>query len=232
MKILLSFAILALSGLLVLQWRDWPPESPTASNAANAMGNATTETPTAESEEAQATSELLPPPPAIEDYASVTERPLFLPDRRPPPEQPKEEQPLEPEQLTELDGVDLTAVIITPSTVSAWVRRPGQRETVRLRLGDDFDGWTVKTIEPQQLELERQGETDRLVLRDYENAPAVTPPTPVQPRQPRRPNRRARAPAQPSSDRPDDARPIPTRQRQQPSRQPRRPAARRPQDQQ
>ena len=57
-------------------------------------------------------------------------------------------------------------------------RRPGDRETQRLRLGDDFDGWTVKTIEPDRLVLERQGETDQLILRDYTNAPAVAPPPP------------------------------------------------------
>jgi general secretion pathway protein N len=223
-KVLLSFAVMALGGLLVLQWRDWPPEPP---NAADAGVHAADETPIPDLNEAPVASELLPPPPAIEDYASVTDRPLFLPDRRPPPEEPTQEEPTQPEELTELDGVDLTAVIITPSTVSAWVRRPGQRETVRLRIGDDFDGWTVKTIEPQQLELERQGETDQLVLRDYANAPAVTPPTPIRQRRPRR---GAETPAQPPSDKPGSARPRPTRQRQQSSQQPPRPAARRPQE--
>ena len=156
-------------GVLYWQWRDWSPDvpAPSPSPAAEALPGVS---------EPPLAGELLAPPPPKEDYASVIERPLFLPDRRPPPDEPEQEDEAEPETLTELDGMDLTAVVITPTTVSAWIRRPNEREIQRLRLGDDFEGWVVKTIEPDRVVLERQGETDQLVLRDYTKASAMAPP--------------------------------------------------------
>ncbi|MCG6941195.1 MAG: hypothetical protein LJE69_08085 [Thiohalocapsa sp.] len=175
-SMLLSLALL-LGLVLVVQWRGWsgdaslpaPPDAPAKAAA----------------REDTAAAELrgvpLEPPPK-EDYASVVERPLFLPDRRPPPPEETGEQEGEEEPVTELDGVDLTAVVITPDVVSAWVRSPDDNELKRLRLGDEFAGWTVKGIAPDELVLERQGETNRLLLRDYENAPPPIPPTRMQPR--------------------------------------------------
>jgi general secretion pathway protein N len=175
-KALLGGLALLLVGVLALQWRGWSadalvPAPPAAPAAAASDGAAPV----------SADGLLLEAPPK-EDYASVVERPLFLPDRRPPPDEPEAEPIAEPEQLTELDGLDLTAVVITPTVVSAWVRDPQAPELARLRLGDDFSGWTVKTIEPARLVLERQGETHELHLRDYAKAPPPIPPTRLPPR--------------------------------------------------
>jgi general secretion pathway protein N len=176
MKPLLMALALLLGAVVALQWYGWAadatlPSPPPASASAAGSG---------ETDNAGLPELALEPPPQ-EDYASVVERPLFLPERRPPPEE--EEEPMAEEApVTELDGVDLTAVVITPAVVSAWVRSPGNAELQRLRLGDDFLGWTVKTIQPDELVLERQGETNRLSLRDYENAPAPIPPTRLPPR--------------------------------------------------
>jgi hypothetical protein len=172
-KLVLLIFGLGLGAVLLLQWRDWPPQVPVPPVAEGDADLAFQAAPEAD------TLELMPLPPR-EEYASVIERPLFLPDRRPPPDEPAmptDDEP--PEDLTELDGMDLSAVVITPSSVSAWVRAPQGRELVRLRLGDDFEGWTVTGIEPERLLLERQGEADELVLRDYQNAPALIPPTRV-----------------------------------------------------
>ena len=209
MKLALSLVSLVLLGVLYLQWRDWPPDLPEAPQEPAAGDAQQTQ------DEAPSADDLLAPLPPKEDYASVMERPLFLPDRRPPPEDPEQDDETLPETLTELDGMDLTAVVITPSTVSAWVRRPNQRETQRLRLGDDFEGWTVKTIEPDRLVLERQGETDQLILRDYANAPAFAPPppTPVARRQPAGRQQRAPQPATDASG--DDSGAAPPARRQQ-----------------
>ena len=188
MKKLLVGLSLVLLGVLFLQWRSWSPAPPPSRDA-----------PTSESagiNSAPIPSEaLLEPSPAKEAYASVSERPLFLPDRRPSPDEPAEAEEPEPEALTGLDGMDLNAVVITPSTVSAWVRRPNTRDAVRLRLGDEFEGWTVQTIEPDRLVFERQGDTDELILRDYENAPSPRPSPPVARRQPRTQPGRAPSPA-------------------------------------
>lgn len=175
MRVALSVLALLLAGVLASQWWGWspgggvpgPPAVSTQSSAAEDRPGSTLPDVSLE----------LPPQ---EDYASVVERPLFLPERRPPAEEDEPEAPAP--ELTELDGTDLTAVVITPALVSAWVRGPNDQEVQRLRLGDDFLGWTVKTIEPDQLVLERQGETNRLLLRDYENAPPPIPPTRLPPR--------------------------------------------------
>ena len=166
--------------VLFLQWRSWSPAPPPPADYQTA-GSAAAETAATPAEA------LLEPPPAKEEYGSVIQRPLFLPERRPPPDEAEDVEEPETEAIAELDGMDLNAVVITPSTVSAWVRRPNTRDAVRLRLGDEFEGWTVQTIEPDRLVFERQGDTDELILRDYENAlPAPPrPPQPVARRQPR-----------------------------------------------
>jgi hypothetical protein len=168
MKRLAGAITLVLCAALFMQWRNWPPPLPSLTMESSApdllpVGGPPTLT--------------LEPMPPVEEYASIAERPLFLPDRRPPPDEPEVIDEPEPEALTELAGTDLNAVVITPSTVSAWLRRPKSPELVRVRLGDDFEGWTITGIEPDRLLLERQGETDELILRDYQNAPPQIPPT-------------------------------------------------------
>jgi general secretion pathway protein N len=165
---------LLLAGILALQWHAWSPDG--------ALPDSPPARPTPAGIDARpATSAELSDAPPKEDYASVVERPLFLPERRPPPEEPEEAPVATEESDTALDGVDLSAVVITPAMVSAWVRGPQDTKLKRLRLGDPYLGWTVKTIEPGRLVLERQGETNELNLRDYANAPAPIPPTRLPP---------------------------------------------------
>ena len=185
MKALLLALAALLGGVLALEWHGWSAEQalPAAPAAPGRTG------PAGDTPSRELAADALEPPPK-EDYASVVERPLFLPERRPPPPEEAEEPTAEEAPLTELTGVDLTAVVITPAVVSAWVRSPGDDELKRLRLGDDFEGWTVKAIAPDELVLERQGETNRLSLRDYANAPPAIPPT----RLPARPQRGAATP--------------------------------------
>lgn len=190
MKPMLFVLSLLLAGVLTLQWRGWAPDGglpappPAPANAAGGTEVGPTDV-----------DPMALEPPPKEAYASVTERPLFLPERRPPPDEPEDGPVVEDEPLPELDGVDLTAVVITPAVVSAWVRSADAKGVKRLRLGEDFQGWTVKTIEPARLVLERQGETNELPLRDYANAPPPIPPTRLPP------SRRAAAdaPAQPAA---------------------------------
>ncbi|MCF7990822.1 MAG: hypothetical protein K9M02_10305 [Thiohalocapsa sp.] len=195
MKALLAGIAVLLSGVLLLQWKDWPPDVPQPPPPVQALPGEQQPPPVRD------VDDVLSVPP-VEDYVAVTDRPLFLPERRPPPDEPQGQAEELPMEFTELDGMDLTAIVITPDVVSAWVRSPASPEAVRVRLGDDLEGWTVKTIEPQRLVLERQGEVDELQLRDYENAAAAVPmPTgprrrpPMRSRQPNAPQRPSRAPA-------------------------------------
>jgi general secretion pathway protein N len=176
MKALMALMALLLGGVLALQWHDWRAASELPAISADPAG-AQVET-EASGRRSAADAELLP----RDEYAEVVERPLFLPDRRPPPPLDEEEPEVEPPETTELDGVDLTAVIITPDEVSAWLRAPGEPKLVKRLLGEEFLGWTVKTIEPALVVFERQDETDEIHLRDYANAPQPIPPTRLSPR--------------------------------------------------
>jgi hypothetical protein len=176
-----GFLALALILLLALQWKDWPPGPSRA--GLDAISSAASSMPVGSEPDAAAQ---LPPPDPKDAYASVADRPLFRPQRRPEEDVDPDEQPaLEPDVLTSLDGMNLSAVIITPTLVSAWVQDPNQPRLRRLRIGDDLEGWSVQTILPDRILLERQGEQDALILRDYGKTPSPAAPMPV----PRRPPR-------------------------------------------
>ncbi|MFZ1575452.1 MAG: hypothetical protein WAT36_09535, partial [Chromatiaceae bacterium] len=120
-------------------------------------------------------------PPLVEkqDYVSVTDRPLFLPGRRPPAETPEaevpEDAPGEGESLTALDAMDLNAVIITPDGAVAWVSTPNSPKPQKVRIGDEFEGWKVKAITPDNVEVQGLASTDSLVLRNYSQGGQPSP---------------------------------------------------------
>lgn len=180
----------ALAGLLLLQWLNWPPPPSTA-------GLETTPTKTVDTADPSADpAARLKPPDDRESYASVLERPIFRPDRKPEPPDDLPEDTAPSSDKTALDAMDLTAVLITPTLVSAWVDEPGKQKLQRLRIGDDFAGWQVREIRDDRVLLERQGETYPLILRDYSKKPPdKKSPAPVS----RRPTRAAE---QPSSNKP------------------------------
>jgi general secretion pathway protein N len=207
--------VLALGGLLFIQWWHWPPalDVPRSEPA-----------PAVPQDDENATDTLteLAPPESREAYASVAERPLFRPARKPPEPLPAEPPPEQPSADAEsLDGIDLSAVVIAPGIALAWIKDPSASELKRLRLGDEHAGWSVKDIRPDRLVLERQGEMNELILRDFSQAstassvpvPSAAPrsvPRPANPNGMARPNPAARS--NPNSVRPNPntaARPNP-----------------------
>lgn len=153
---------LVLMAVLLLQWRDWPQES--AQAIAPESSGAVVDMP-----EAPSAAESAPIPRHKEDYAGVMERPLFLPDRRPPENEPVEGSvDGQAAEVTDLSGLDLTAtLILSPTDASIWVRDPERPALLRLRLGDDFKGWTVAKIEGDRVVMERQGVEETLNLLDF-----------------------------------------------------------------
>lgn len=179
MKALLALLVLTLAAVLVWQWREWPPSAPGPDSADAQLTPA--ETPAQPTENPL---DLLTPLEEKDEYLIVTERPLFRPERRPLTEEPEEGTAAESEPPSDLARLDLNAILITPSESSAWIRDPTKKELVRLRPGDDLGGWSVLEIHTDRLLLERQGEKDTLVLRDYKNMPPPQrKPTARQPQQ-------------------------------------------------
>jgi len=200
-----ALALVALLvGVLALQWKDWPP-------APSAVG---LDLPAGTGGESGAPGDpdplaRLTPPEPRDSYASVTERPLFRPERKPEEPQPEDAaDETQPEVATSLDGMDVSAVIITPAVVAAWIRDPKAPDLKRLRLGDDLEGWSVKEIQSDRVVLERQGELDELLLRDFTKAQAPAAPTPPTARARPTPATQRQGPPQ---QRPNVPRPLPQR---------------------
>jgi hypothetical protein len=185
-KYLLGLTSFALIAILVLQWRDWPPRVEPAS-AGDELGD----TATTAIADPQSPLELLEPPLEKEQFTGVTERPLFRPDRRPPAETPEEAEPPQETTNIELDSLDLAAIIETPEESFVMIRFPSNQKLQRLRVGQEEEGWTLKAIKGDEIELERQGKTDTLVLRNYSKSP------PPAARRPARPSTASRTEPQP-----------------------------------
>jgi general secretion pathway protein N len=168
----MALLVFALAAVLAWQWRDWPPPAP-------GPGAAGSQSPTADlpSQPTEEAIDRFAPPKDKEEYLNVTERPLFLPDRRPPSEEPEEDAPADSEEPSDLARLDLNAILLTPSESLAWVLDLEEKDLIRLHPGDEVKGWSVKEILSDRVLLERQGKKDTLVLRDYKNMPP-----PVRPR--------------------------------------------------
>jgi len=200
----LALLAFALAAVLLWEWWGWPPSLPDSHTGQPAKLPSDLS-----SRPAEEVADVFAPPREKEEYAVVTERPLFLPDRRPPSEEPDEDESTEPDVPSDLAKLDLNAVLITPSSSTAWIRDPEKKELIRLQPGDKLSGWAVHEILSDRILLERQGSKDTLVLRDYKNMPPPTPPrrTPVKSKRktsahaPAKPTRSARNGSQRTRDR-------------------------------
>lgn len=181
MKLIFIGLVVLFSVLLGAQWYGWDDHSQMNGNnmiapdqgggeIADALPNA---------------ADLLTPPAPKEEYVAITERPLFLPDRRLPEEQPQDTEAIEPEPEpvddTALKGLDFNAVLISDETSIAWIRLPSEQGLLRVRQGDDIKGWKVADILEDRLLLRYQEAERQFVLRDYANAPRLIPPTRLPP---------------------------------------------------
>jgi len=177
-RMLLAGLAIGLGGLLYWQWAGWPPPPPPGGEVARAQA--------AEAPAPQVFDPIadLKPLEDREEYAVVSDRPLFRPDRRPPKDEPAEAVEAPPEEESDLGGFDLTGIIISPGVTTAWVKDPQQQTPVRLRPGETLAGWTVKDILGDRLVVERQGKSDTLYLRDFKApaAPGAVPPPAAPPK--------------------------------------------------
>ncbi|QIK36676.1 hypothetical protein GWK36_00180 [Caldichromatium japonicum] len=184
MRLGLAALVLGLTVLLALEWTLWSPQL-----KSNMAAPSTPPAPTPANPD---TNELLAQLDSGEErdnYALITERPLFRPDRQPDP--PSDAQAITPPSAegAPLDALDLKAVLIMPETALAWVHDPAQPRVRRLRVGDEVQGWVVRAILEDRILVERQGQQDALLLRDYTKAPPTAAPPTTRPIPPRTPPR-------------------------------------------
>jgi hypothetical protein len=138
---------------------------------------------------------VLPPKAAFKlpdeaDYEEILERPLFVEGRRPPSEEPQTEETAPVQQNVPAPKLSLVGVYTTPKGTTALVRNDVKKDTVRVRIGDRFEGWEVSEIGGQRLVLKNQGDEQVFELRDYSK-----PPPPPKKTIPRRARARTPAPA-------------------------------------
>jgi general secretion pathway protein N len=108
--------------------------------------------------------------PPLERFTAIVDRPLFSPSRRPPPpvETPVEEvaapedepEPLPPDNAA--PEVRFVGTVGQGGAMTALVVRDGQEPVIKLRVGDEVDGWRVSSVSASQLVIEHEAE--RLVL--------------------------------------------------------------------
>jgi len=91
--------------------------------------------------------------PAIETYQAVLERPLFSPNRRPPPT-----------AIAALKGFNFTlmGVLIDKNLGLALLRRQGDGKDVRMRVGEEIEGWTLLEVALDFIVVERDGQEEIL----------------------------------------------------------------------
>ena len=115
----------------------------------------------------QPASSTLPP---IENFAEVTRRPLFSPTRQPAPEAVKETQ-------VNPDNFALIGIIIAAGGKIALIEYGRPPALAHLKEGQAVEGWTLQSILPDRVVLQRCATEQALKLRDRSGQPA-------QPKQP------------------------------------------------
>ena len=97
--------------------------------------------------------------PPLETFAEVSERPLFSSSRRPISAETAAAvvQPL---------SASLAGIVISPSSSSIIVMHGDPPTLMRLKEGDDIDGWSIRSIEPSRVVLRRGAEEQQLKLHD------------------------------------------------------------------
>lgn len=101
--------------------------------------------------------------PALSHYRVITERPLFLKSRQPPPEDAGTmDTPAANEG--QLSQYALTAVIIGPEQQFAILRAQAEGKLSRVTSGQEFQGWTLKQVEGDAVVFGRNDKEERMPL--------------------------------------------------------------------
>jgi hypothetical protein len=95
------------------------------------------------------------PTPSKGTLAEVVERPVFSPTRRPPPGQATAAGSSSARPQT--FDLELTGVVVTGVQKVALVLPKGSAQTVQLKEGDTYRGWTVDEIGPGFMVLRSRG---------------------------------------------------------------------------
>jgi hypothetical protein len=132
--------------------------------------------------------------PPLDRLSATRERPLFTPSRRAPPPPPPVGSAAPVESAASPPSISLLGVIIAVEGPRAVINDATRNKVVRLRIGDEIDGWKVRQIDERLLVLGRDGRSASFKLFSGEHTkPPLGPtvntankqPEPHQPHRPR-----------------------------------------------
>jgi hypothetical protein len=133
--------------------------------------------------------------PSLDRLSATRERPLFTPSRRaapPPPTPVASTAPIEP--AAGPPRIALVGVVISVQGPRAVINDMALNKIVRVRLGDEIDGWIVRQIDERLLVLSRDDRSASYKLFSGEHGKpaaqainAANKPAEPGPRQPHRP---------------------------------------------
>jgi hypothetical protein len=133
--------------------------------------------------------------PSLDRLSATRERPLFTPSRRaapPPPPPVASTAPVE--SAAAPPRITLVGVVISVQGPRAVVNNTALNKIVRVRIGDEIDGWIVRPLDERLLVLWREGRSTSYKLFSGEHAQpaaqtlnAANKPAEPGPHQPHRP---------------------------------------------
>ncbi len=105
-------------------------------------------------------------PPPIEQFSAIVERPIFTATRR-----TARRQPVAPSAPASSAGLILgryqvVGVVVTPGNRRVLLKRVGGAETIRLKEGEEIDGWTLVNVTRDDVVLESGGRREKIEVRD------------------------------------------------------------------
>lgn len=112
--------------------------------------------------------------PSLEELTATRDRPLFSPDRRPPPGPPEADAPTTPEMAepAEFRPV-LVGVVAGPGVGIAMVKKATGDGVVRVRVDEAYEGWTLSEVDERSATFVR-GEERVVTTLARARAPVVT----------------------------------------------------------
>lgn len=106
---------------------------------------------------------------SLDGLSATRERPLFAPSRRSaPPPAPVAPAPVA-ESAAEPPHIALLGIIIAVDGPRAWVNDISTNKIMKVRIGDDIDGWKVGQIHERRLVLWRDGRSATFSLFNGEH---------------------------------------------------------------
>ena len=115
-----------------------------------------------------------PPLPPLEEYAEIADRPLFFEGRKVPEDEPQAAVAVVETSSDRPLNIDLTGILFVDGVQYALVMDRAAKVTRRLKLGDEFGGWSVDEIAEDKVVISSGNRREEILLWEYKPVPLPT----------------------------------------------------------